>query len=133
MIDDAVVNFNLVEGSYRSSSIYDDFATDYLKTNVPNKDLRVKYDLSHKEFWDLAREVREDYGLKKRPVHYIPRYYYRVKRGYIIQKRYGLEMVYLGFVQTEDMAKKMVELCKNASWHIDECRRIIRTRGVYAK
>lgn len=123
--------FNLIEGEYVDvESIYSDFKDDYLFTDVLNKDLRLQYGLSHKDFWDLARKVKKECGLNKRP-RTEGKYYYPVKSGFIIQKRYGLKNVYLGFVLSEEVAIKMVELCKNHNWNVDVCRDIIRNWREY--
>ena len=124
----STLNFNVVESAYVDiDSIYNDFQTDYLESTISNPDLRVKYNLSHKEFWDLTREIKDNLGLKKRPSVSYPKYYYKVKRGYIIKKRYGLDDVYIGWVKTEELAIQMVELCKKALWDVDVCRDIVRS------
>ena len=127
------MNFNLIEEAYVDvEEIYPDFKADYLGTNIHSNDLRLKYGLSHKDFWDLAREVKQEVGLRKRPIGYVPKYYYKVRSGYIIQKRYDRNMIYLGFVPSERIAKQMVKLCKNHLWDIDVCKNIIHNWRDYA-
>jgi hypothetical protein len=121
------MNFNIVEGySLDINSIYDDFEKDYLTTTIPNPQLRVKYNLTHKEFRDLTRFIKQKNNLNKRPYLFPKKYYYKIKYGFVIQKRVGYDNVYIGFVPAEDIAKKMVELCEKLSWDIPVCKEIVK-------
>ena len=127
------MNFNVVDGCYVDiAHIYADFEKDYLTTAIPNPELRVKYNLAHKQFRNLTRFIREKYDLRRRPRR-AGKYYYPVKNGFIIQKKVGYKDVYIGFVHSEEVAIKIVEMCINESWHIEVCRDIVKNWREYVQ
>ena len=127
------MNFKVVEGDYhRLEDIHDEFCNDYLWDNeLSTIEIRRKYGLSFKEFWEFASIVKQEYGLSKRPVKREGRYYYRRKYGYAIQKKVGDALMYFGFVPTEEIAKQVVELCINSEWDINTCSEIVSNWEMY--
>lgn len=129
------MNFNIVDGSYADlNSIHDDFVQDYIFSNeLSNKEIRKKYNLSHKEFRELSEEVKKEHGLSRRLIVFKDsKYYYKAKYGFMIQKRLNGRDYYVGHVPTEDVARKVVELCKKVQWDIDVCRKICKNWNKYS-
>ena len=125
------MNFNLVDGDYVDfESIHDDFVQDYLFDNaLSSDDLRKKYDLTIREFWRFAREVREEYGITRRPKRGLSecKYYYPVNQGFKVAKMIDGKSKYFGYFKSEEIAKIFVEVCKKKEWDIDVCRGIYET------
>lgn len=109
------------------NEIKEDFTQDYIYSHLNNNELRKKYKLSHGEFKQLSKLIKTEYSMKRRPVNRDKpsKYYYKHKYGFIISKRINGENIYLGFVQTEAIAKKIIEVCKNVEWDITSCKKII--------
>ena len=123
------MKFNVIEGSYADfDSIKEDFVQDYLFSfDLSNNEIRIKYGLTHGEFEELSKIVKSEYGYSRRPKKQIKgKYYYRTSNGFIIMKRIGDAQQYLGFVPSEEIAKKCVELCKRASWNVTLCKHLIK-------
>ena len=121
------MNFNLIENGYIEwDVICDDFTDDFLHSDLNNVELRIKYNMTHGEFKECCNKVKSEYGINRRPFwkhrQGKAKYYYKVRNGFIICKRYGSEQVYLGFVPSLKVAEKLVEMCKNVSWDIDKCK-----------
>ena len=117
------MNFNLIENSYVDwEKIEDEFTEKYLHSTMSNDDIREEFQMTHGEFRRYCNYVKEKYGLNRRPFwkHRLgdTKYYYKTRSGFIITKRVDEEYVYLGFVPNEDVAKKVVGMCKNALWDI---------------
>lgn len=130
------MNFNLIENSYVDwEAIGDEFADDYLHSELDNRELKAKYDMTRAEFRDCCDIVKSKYGLNRRPFWKHRRneakYFYKVYNGYIIQKRINGDNVYLGHVPSLKVAELLVEMCKNASWNVDICRAFIRNWKEY--
>lgn len=123
------MNFNIIEGGYADlESIKEEFIQDYLFSfDMSNKEIRSKYDLTWKEFKELADEVKSEFGYNRRPKKPMDgKYYYQTPSGFIIQKRINGQCEYLGSVASRELAEKCVELCKKASWNITMCKHIIK-------
>ena len=123
------MNFNVIEGEYADlDAIKEDFIQDYLLSfDMSNKEIRNKYGLTWKEFKELSEEVKSEFGYTRRPKKPMEgKYYYQTTSGFIIQKRINGESEYLGFVTSKELAEKCVELCKQVSWNVSECRHIIK-------
>lgn len=127
------MNFNVIEGDYAClEDIHDAFCEDYLWSNeLSTIEIRKKYGLSFKEFWEFANTVKKEYGFSKRPVKREGRYYYRRKYGWAIQKKVGDALLYFGFVPSEEIAKQVVELCINSEWDINTCSEIVSNWEMY--
>ena len=123
------MNFNIIEGDYDSwRNIKPLFEEDYLENQLTNRELKLKYDLSHRQFKELADEVKEEHNLGSRVEAFIsgfPRHYQYKDGLFQIRKRIDGEYVYFGSVPEEAVAVKMVELCKKKLWNVDECKDII--------
>lgn len=122
------MNFKITDGSYIDmDSIRNDFIQDYIfSTELKNQEIRIKYNLSHKEFKELSDSVKEEFGLNRRPIRINnSKYYYPCGYGFIIQKTINCVSYYLGFVTSEQEAIEIVEKCKKVSWNIGECRQIV--------
>ena len=119
------MKFHLVEKERADiDAIYSSFENEYLHTKIPNKELRVKYKLTHREFQDLTREIKAKYGLKKRHHHGEPSYIYKCKNGYFIQKNINGKDRYLVRVPHLAVAKILVEKCKAVDWDYEQCKEI---------
>ncbi len=121
------MNFKLVESSYIDfDSIHDEFSRDYLESTLSNEEIRRKYDMTHREFKDCGEIVKSENGLSRRPFwryrNGSVKYYYSMDNGFIIQKKIDGKEVYIGFVPFEWVAQKIVEMCINVSWDIDQCK-----------
>lgn len=124
------MNFRVIEGSYADvDSIYDDFEYDYLYSNHKANSLRGKYGLTHKEFKELCDTVKKNHGLSRRPRVDTKdaKYYYRSGHGWVIQKKVRGNTFYLGRVHSEELACRIVKLCKKARWNIDVCKQIYQS------
>ena len=119
--------FNIIENCYLDwELIKDDFTYDYLHSQLKNNEIKSKYDLTRGEFNDCRERVHEAYGLIRRP-HINDRkggsrYYFKTSYGYHIQKKINNVNNYIGTVGTENLAKKIVGLCKEVNWDIEMCR-----------
>ena len=124
------MNFNLIENQYVDwENIEKEFTEQYLFSTISNTDLREQFQMTHGEFRKCCNIVKSKHGLNRRPFwkHRLgdTKYYYKVKNGFIISKRIGDKYVYLGFVPNEVVARKVVEMCKNALWDTYVCEIIV--------
>lgn len=123
------MNFRIIEGDYANmDELYPLFEQDYLYSNVYADSLREKYGLTHNEFKELSDKVKTNHGLSRRPrvACKTAKYYYKSTHGFIIQKNIGRNICYIGTVCCEQVACKVVELCKKVGWDIDVCRSICK-------
>lgn len=127
--------FNIIEGDYVDwDEIMDDFIDDYIhSTKLSNVEIREKYDLSWREFKDLSEHCKRMFGLTRRPTspQKNGRHYYVGRNGYVVQKFLHGKLVYIGTVPTEEIAIKVVELCKNTGWDVVESKHICRNYECY--
>ena len=121
------MKFRIVEGVETDyDAIYDDFKEDYLHTSQSNKDIRRKFDLSQKDFAIMADRVKEDEGISYRPIMNA-KYYYRKGNRFVISKKFNNEVTYFGIVPTEEIAIRIVEVCKKHNWDIPKCKEIVKS------
>ena len=129
------MNFNLIEGAYADlDSIHDEFCEDYLwSMDLTNVEIRKKYGLSVKEFYEFARIVKEEYGIahRGRRVRNTGKYYYRAKKRWSIAKTINGVLVFFGTVPNEEIAKRLVELCKLSEWDLDSCFEFVKNYERY--
>ena len=128
------MKFNIIEGRYIDfDSIHDDFVEDYLlNTDLSNTEIRRKYELSNKEFWELANQVKEEFNITRRPKGNYGKYYTQISKNcFGIQKSIKGRSKYLGVVPTEEIARVIVGLCKKAHWDIDKCKYICKNWKCY--
>lgn len=128
------MKFTVVDGEYADvSSIYDDFVKDYIySTELKNTELRLKYGLSHKEFKDLCDKVKMEHGINRRNTAWdSAKYYSKHVNGFVICKCINRSTVYIGIVPTEDLAIKLVEICKKLSWDVNKCKHIVKNYKEY--
>jgi len=123
------MNFKVIENSYVDwETICDEFTDDFLHSELDNKELKEKYGMSHGEFKQYCNIVKMNHNLTRRPFWKHrkgkAKYYYKVKNGFIICKRYGNDYVYLGFVSSLKVAEQLVEMCKNLSWDRELCQKL---------
>ena len=125
------MNFELIESKYVDwNKIHEDFSDDFLFSSLSNEEIRIKYDMTHKEFKEFTNIVKSENNITRRPYWKLRNnkgvnYYYKCKCGFQIRKRIGGQDVYLGIVPSELDARKIVQLCINASWNIEVCKKII--------
>lgn len=128
------MKFNVIDGAYADfDSIHDDFVEDYVfSVELSNNEIRNKYNLTHGEFRELCNIVKKEHGLSRRnTLCKNAKYYYKCGCRFIIQKRINQIDTYFGSVPTEDIARKLVELCKNLEWNVDVCREICKNWREY--
>ena len=124
-----MIHCNIIEGEYADLNvIHDDFCNDYLWSNdLSNPEIRRKYNLTVKEFREFSEQVKKEYGFTRRPINRVQgKYYYRHRYGWVIQKTIQNRIVYFGYVPTELVAQRIVELCKKVEWDVDVSRNIVK-------
>lgn len=130
------MNFSIVEGERVNwDDIITDFEQDYIySTELKNREIQQKYNLTIGEFNELTRFLKEKHGLKRRltsPMKY-GKYYCQNKLGtYNVVKLINNHTVYFGCVPTRDIAEKVVELCKKVEWDIDASKDIVHNYERY--
>ena len=99
-----------------------------------------KYGLSRNEYYDLAREVREKHNISSKPRAGINKdltdvrvgkNYKKCRYGYQIHKTLNQTRNYIGTVPTEEIAKKMIDVCDEIGWDIPKCKQIVRNWSDY--
>ena len=127
------MKFNIHDGVYIDfEDIHDSFVEDYMfSSELSNKEIQCKYGMTNNEFRNFAREIREEFGVNRRPVERNGKYCYLLNGRWIIQKRIDDTNVYFGVVPSESIALKLVELCKNLQWNIDDCMNIVHNWREY--
>lgn len=129
------MNFRLVERQNADlETLYDDFVDDYIfGCELRNEEIRVKYNLTHREFKELADLAKKNNNLSRRQVKCrSAKYYYWKGNGYMIAKYISGEYTYLGFMNSSrENVEKIVELCKKASWDMAICKDIIKNWRQY--
>ena len=132
-VKETSVVFNICEGKYVDfDAIHDSFVDDYLfSSELSNREIQCKYGMTNNEFRNFAREIREEFGVNRRPVERNGKYCYLLNGRWIIQKRINGEHIYFGRVPSESIALKLVELCKKLSWDIDKCTDIVHNWSRY--
>ena len=117
------MKFNLVESEYLDwDKIHDEFTDDYLFSCLSNQDLRLKYNLTHRELRECINIVKSEQNISRRPFwkhrEGTVKYYYKCDKGFQIRKRINGIDIYLGLVPSEDIAKKVVEKCIKLAWNV---------------
>ena len=123
------MKFNLIESNYINwEEIHDDFADDYLFSELSNNEIRLKYDMSHKEFSEFSQFIKAEHNITRRPFWKHRKggckYYYPTHNGYQIRKTINGEDTYIGFVHTEKLAKKLVLLFIDLAWDLMACKKV---------
>ena len=123
------MKFNLIESSYINwEKIHDDFAEDYLFSELSNNEIRLKYGMTHGEFTEYSQLIKTEQNITRRPFWKLRKggckYYYPTHDGFQIRKYIDGEDTYIGFVPSEKIAKKIVELCINSAWNIPICKNL---------
>ena len=120
-------NFEIVDGEYANyEEIHDDFVRDYIySSELTNLQIRTKYKLSYPEFLEIAKRVREEYGIKRRPKAYqVPIRNFTKVVDYKGKEVFRIEKngVYYGVAPSKKVAEKIVEKCHEADWDVPRCR-----------
>ena len=120
------VNFVMKEGMYPLyDEIMEDFEKDYMEGRIKTKELQRKYMLSQREYKEMADAIKKKHGLKRRPSLNWGSHYYKQGDGYAIRKRINDVLYHVAWVDTEEEAKKVVELCTSLGWNIIECKKAV--------
>lgn len=129
------MNFRIIEGVYADlDSIHDEFCKDYLwSTELSNVEIRKKYGLTVSEFEEFAGIVKKEFGFSRRPHGNYGKYYYKRNNGWAIQKKLNGVFVYFGYVQSENVAKKLVEMCVACNWDLDSCFEFVKNWRKYVE
>ena len=115
------MNFNVVSGDYSilSEDKFDEFKADYLNSDLSSNEVRLKWNLSKKQYSRVTKKIREELGLLKRPYRE-SKHYYENKTCWSIIKHINQEKVYFGSVSkskySEDDVKQIVAHCKSLDW-----------------
>ena len=130
-----MINFNLVSGDYEilsreELSAFEDY---YLNSPLTSVEVRRKYDLSKKQYSILAQEIRDKYGLVKRP-YPNSKHYYRQGNRWCIIKTSNKVRTYFGSLPADVFSKEeievIVEKCEEMQWNIDKCMDLLNALGV---
>ena len=120
------VNFIMREGMYPLyDEIMDDFEKDFMEGRIHTKDLQRKYMLSQREYKEMADVVKQKHDLKRRPSLNWGRHYYPQSGGWAVRKRIDDILYHVAWVDSEEKAKEVVEICTELGWDINECRRAV--------
>lgn len=128
------MKFRLVESSYIDwEKIHDDFAKDYLFSELSNNEIRVKYNMTYSDFSEYSQLIKNEQNITRRPFWKHRKgdckYYYPTHEGFQIRKHIDGTDTYIGFVPSEKIAKRIVELCIRASWNVPICRNLCKFWG----
>lgn len=140
--DNMGITFKIVENSHGRdlSHLRDDFEMDYICSGLSVNSLIRKYGLSRNEYYELAREVREKYNISSKPRAGINKdltdvrvgkNYKKCRYGYQIHKTLNQTRNYIGTVPSEEIAKKMIDVCEEIGWDIPKCKQIVRNWSDY--
>lgn len=122
------MNFNIVEKEQTiiTDELYATIKEEYLESDLSVKEIREKYNLTHIDWRNLSQQFRDELGVKCRPKSHCKYYYSIGNNQYRIIKWIGSKTIGLGTVScTENTVREIVEMCKDAEWDIDVCKRII--------
>lgn len=119
------MKFRILEGEQPILSDEDlaAFEDEYLNGKIRNYELRIKYNLSNKNFKILCDEIKERHGLDKRPRQC--KHYYQNQKGWVVSIKQKGVVQYIGLFETEKLAKEVVNKCTELNWNIPACKRFV--------
>jgi hypothetical protein len=106
-------------------NIYAAVKQEYLFSSKTSEEIRVSHGLSNCDWRDIIHRIQKEEGINRRPTPHA-KYYYKQGNGFNIQKKINGKIYHFGKVATETLAQKVVELCKECNWDIQECYNIVR-------
>lgn len=132
-------NFRIIE-NYHEEIDMDGFEKDYLNPSMSVDDIRKKHDIGMHKYTKYAKEVRDKFGLEKKPrIHLglieLPtlngdlvedmRYIKQHRSGrYTIIKVIGDERYYCGSFTNKDDARRVRDYLNRCNWDVDEIKRM---------
>lgn len=128
------MNFNVINGDYEilSKELLCDFEADYLNSRLTAVEVRKKYNLSKKQYAELAQKIRDRYGLVKRP-YPNAKHYYRQGNRWCIIKTHNKIRTYYGSLPVDVFSKEemdvIVEKCEELQWNVDDCIDFLQSLG----
>ena len=126
------MNFQVVEGAYVDfNEIKEEFIHDYLYTDIPNPQIKKKYGLTKGEWKEFTDLVKKEHNIQRRPRKPKGKYYYHTNKGFRIAKWVDGCNYNFGTVPTEEIAKIIVEKCKEVEWNVTECYDIVHNWSEY--
>ena len=129
------MNFNLVSGEYEvlSKELLCAFEDDYLNSSLTWIEVRHKYNLSKKQYAELAQSIRDKYGLVKRPYANAKNYYLQGNRWCIIKTNNKVR-TYFGSLPADVFSREEIEIivekCEELQWNVDDCMNFLQSLGV---
>jgi hypothetical protein len=133
------MNFRIVNGDVDSiNEIYPDFKKEFLKKENTIEDLRVKFDLSYKEYERLRSKVLSETGLKQKPQQKSTNarlindttYIYKIKGKYHVIKTINQKQTTYGRYDDFDSAKRVRDKLIENEWDRGTLREIEKECGV---
>lgn len=126
------MNFRVISAPERRlpDELYEDFKDDYLNSTLNYNELRAKYDLSKKEYGEVATRIKKEEGISHKPFNKA-KYYYRNFHKWNIVKRVNGRNVLFGTLPmskfSEKDIKRIVKQCKEWRWDYEKCTRYINS------
>ena len=121
------MNFNIVEKEQVivTDELYEQIKEEYISSDLKVTEIRKKHNLTHRDWKNISKQIREELNVKCRPRN--AKYYYKLAENrWRVCKWNGTKLVHLGDVWgDESVVQEVVKLCEEASWDIDECKRIV--------
>jgi hypothetical protein len=106
----------------------DSFEEEYLHSDIVNETLRIKYNLSKKQFSELTNEIKNRLGVTRRP-NLTAKHYYINNDAWVIHRRIGGVLYYYGripFSMGKNILFKALLLCEENNWDCELCRKAIK-------
>lgn len=121
------MNFRVIDGTYEDTSCFNDFEKDYLNPNIPNKELKQKYQISKGMFKNWTKIIRDKHGIRRKPVP--AKYYHTNGNNYVITKWIDGDIKYFGripFSLGKSALFEAIQICKDMDWDCEACRIAIK-------
>lgn len=124
------MKFNIIEGnsSRLSEEEYNSFVEDYLESNLTSNEVRLKYNLSTKEYAQLTKKIREQQGISSRPYPNC-RYFYKQHNRWQIIKTVNHQRLCFGSLPvsefSEEDMEEIINTLKEMEWDFVLCEQYI--------
>lgn len=121
------MNFTIVENAESNLNVKD-FEEEYLHSSIMNEELRVKYDLSKKNFQKITQEIKDRHGYSKRPT-INGKHYHSHNGGWVISRKQNQKLRYYGRIphsMGEECLNKALELCEENNWDYEKSKKAIQ-------
>ena len=119
------ITFHLIEGD-TTDYPYEEVKYDYYHTNMLNREIMAKYDLTISQWRRFIKQLKEDglplrsypkgYNLKKKGKP-VKNYYFEKSKGkFKVEKSIRGRKVFFGYCRTEKEAQERVALLRTNKW-----------------